>query len=120
MGSLLAEAQTSDSSQMGEEEEDVKDELELGNLECPRKEKVGVGGAELSDAIQYGPDDWREASGLAVTSSVEVAPAVLVANLSGSGLRILKAAGVVEICSGLPGSHYYLKEHDLIRRPECC
>jgi hypothetical protein len=33
MGSLLAEPHTSDDSQTGEVDDDVKEELELGNLE---------------------------------------------------------------------------------------
>lgn len=91
IGTLLAEPATSDCSQTGEVDVEVKEELELGNLECPRSEKVGVGGAELSDAIQYEYGDWKEDSALAVTSSVEERPQVLVANLSGIGLRILNA-----------------------------
>jgi hypothetical protein len=37
---------------MGEVADEANEELELGNLECPRREKVGVGGVELSD-VQY-------------------------------------------------------------------
>jgi hypothetical protein len=75
---LLEEPQTSEFSQMGEVEEDATEELELGNLEWLRRENVGVGGSELSDAIQY-RFDWLESSANAVTSSL----VVRVANLRG-------------------------------------
>jgi hypothetical protein len=49
MGNLVAEPVTSPCSQIGEVPDEANEELELGNLECPRIEKVGVGGVELSE-----------------------------------------------------------------------
>jgi hypothetical protein len=48
MGNLTLELEPSDCSKTGDADE-VRDELELGKRECPRTEKVGVGGVELSD-----------------------------------------------------------------------
>lgn len=65
---------------MGELVEEASDELELGNLEWPREENVGVGGSETSEAIQY---ELVERSAERVTSSVEWDLLALVANLRG-------------------------------------
>lgn len=46
---MVAEPVTSPCSQTGEVADEASEEVELGNLEWPRSEKVGVGGVELSE-----------------------------------------------------------------------
>lgn len=73
IGNLLVEPTTSPCSQTGEVVLDVKDELPLGNLECPRTEKVGVGGPDTSEALdeKEPAEECAQSVVLIVRSSVD-------------------------------------------------
>ena len=70
MGSLLADPKTSVCSKIGDVDDEVNEELALGNLEWLRMENVGVVGVEVSDAVECEmPEVCIESAVFDVTSS---------------------------------------------------
>lgn len=103
MGNLLAEPRISLCSQIDEAAFDVSDELALENLECPRNEKVGVGGPDKSDALdKEPPEECAQTVVLTVRSSLDCDAPLRSATSLGrlSGLR----SRIVEIMDQLSGS----------------
>lgn len=109
MGSLVVEPVTSPYSQTGDVADEASEEVELGNLECPRSEKVGVGGVELSE-VQYEEAEVEiERADLRAASSPWVNERVLPATIAGRwrGLRsriVVDIGGEDVVCR----SHYLL------------